>query len=191
MCEIERFDAIDPTLRDRIISELGTAISRVHKRCDWIRPLPTQAIERADETADSRWRDRGTIFAFELLRDRANERMAPLTIDQARVLHRRLGVDLTGVVPAAGEDREILAAPCFVGQPIKAIRRGDGWTGALRISIGAPMVSTIAEGTEQGTSFDAGIRAITRNLERVHRKMELILQDSNVLPTDGEMRTRS
>ncbi len=52
-------------------------------------------------------------------------------------------------------------------------------------------VSTIAEEMEQGTSFDAGIRAITRNLERVHRKMELILQDSDVLPTEAELRTRS
>jgi hypothetical protein len=84
--------------------------------------------------------------AFELLRDRGIEPMAPLTIDRAKLLHRRLGEDLAGIVPSSGEDRAILATPCFLGQPIKAARHGDGWTGALRIAISAPMVSDDCRG---------------------------------------------
>ena len=48
------------------------------------------------------------------------------------------------------------------------------------------MVSAIAEGMGQGASFEAGIRAITRKLERVHRNMVLILRNSDVLQIEGE-----
>jgi hypothetical protein len=112
----------------------------------------------------------------------------PFTIEQhgralsatgCRVLYQALAQDLGEVIAGSKFDRAVLARRCLVGQPVRIERQKTGPTAALRLCVGAPLVT-------ESWSSDAVVAArnLHRELDRIAEsvaKIELLLANTDVM----------
>jgi hypothetical protein len=110
-----------------------------------------------------------TIFPFTLHRHRG-----PLSTDHCRVVYRALAQDLREVIGGSEADRAIAAQRCLIGQPVRLEMRDAEPTAALRLCVGARLVTE---------TWSPDARAAQQNLQReldriasVVAKIELLLE---------------
>ena len=110
-----------------------------------------------------------TIFPFTLHRHRG-----PLSADHCRVVYRALAQDLREVIGGSEADRAIAAQRCLIGQPVRLEMRDAEPTAALRLCVGARLVTE---------TWSPDARAAQQNLQReldriasVVAKIELLLE---------------
>ena len=110
-----------------------------------------------------------TIFPFTINRDRS-----PLSPDRCRVVYRALAQDLREVIGGSEADQAITARHCLVGQPVRIEMRDEEPTAALRLCVGARLVTE---------TWSPDARAAQQNLQReldriadVVAKIELLLE---------------
>jgi hypothetical protein len=186
-----RFDSVASALRLRILERLGIAVEENFRLFPWAIPLRGTPPRRAGAPISEVWAERRSIFTFLIAAERRHGAGRVLDFEEARRVHRWLGEDLTPVLARAA-DPAMLAKPCFLGHPVKARRTGDSWGGALRIAIGAPLVSDIA-GTGAGAEdFERRLDAAVADIDLVFRKLDLILRNYDTLAASGRLeRARS
>jgi hypothetical protein len=178
--EMARFDAVAPALRLRILERLGIAVEENFRHFHWAMPLRGTPPRRTDSPTGEAWAERRSIFSFLIAADSRHGAGRVLDFEEARRVHRWLGEDLTPVLTRA-TDPAILAKPCFLGHPVKARRTGDSWGGALRIAIGAPLVSDIAGTGAPVEDFERRLDAAVADIDLVFRKLDLILRNYDTL----------
>ena len=110
-----------------------------------------------------------TIFPFTLHRLRG-----PLSTDHCRVVYRALAQDLREVIGGSEADRALAAQRCLIGQPVRLEMRDAEPTAALRLCVGARLVTE---------TWSPDARAAQQNLQReldriasVVAKIELLLE---------------
>jgi hypothetical protein len=110
-----------------------------------------------------------TIFPFTLHRHRG-----PLSTDHCRVVYRALAQDLCEVIGDSEADRAIAAQRCLIGQPVRLEMRDAEPTAALRLCVGARLVTE---------TWSPDARAAQQNLQceldriaSVVAKIELLLE---------------
>ena len=109
-----------------------------------------------------------TIFPFTLHREGE-----ALSATECRIVHRSLARDLSKIVAGSAADRELAGRLCLVGQPVRIERRGAQPTAALRLCLGARLVT-------EAWSPDAAVarQNLQRELDRIANvvaKIELVL----------------
>jgi hypothetical protein len=110
-----------------------------------------------------------TIFPFTLHRHRG-----PLSTDHCRVVYRALAQDLCEMIGDSEADRAIAAQRCLIGQPVRLEMRDAEPTAALRLCVGARLVTE---------TWSPDARAAQQNLQceldriaSVVAKIELLLE---------------
>jgi len=110
-----------------------------------------------------------TIFPFTLHRHRG-----PLSADHCRVVYRALAQDLREAIGGSEADRAIAAQRCLIGQPVRLELRDAEPTAALRLCVGARLVTE---------TWSPDARAAQQNLQReldriasIVAKIELLLE---------------
>lgn len=93
-----------------------------------------------------------------------------LAIDDARNVYEMLYSDISDRF-ADPWDRMIAAETCHVGQPVRCLRRADGyWAATLRLSLSAPQISEVG-----GLDDEALLRRFRTDLDWICAKIRLIL----------------
>jgi hypothetical protein len=110
-----------------------------------------------------------TIFPFTV-----NRLRGPLSTHHCRVVYRALAQDLREVIGGSEADRAIAARRCLIGQPVRLEMRDGEPTAALRLCVGARLVTE---------TWSPDARAAQQNLQReldriasVVAKIELLLE---------------
>jgi hypothetical protein len=163
--EIRAYYDVPDEFRALALRELRIGIESLVALSPSLRPLatPAKACVAEDEEFCS-----ATIFPFTLQHDGST-----LSATECRIVHRALARDLADVVAGSAADRELATRPCLVGQPVRIERRGEQPTAALRLCLGARLVT-------EAWSPDAGVvrKNLQRELDRIASvvaKIELVL----------------
>ena len=109
-----------------------------------------------------------TIFPFTLHRHRG-----PLSADHCRVVYRALAQDLREVIGGSEADRAIAAQRCLIGQPVRLEMRDAEPTAALRLCVGARLVTE---------TWSPDARAAQQNLQRELDRIASVVAKIELLP---------
>ena len=134
--------------------------------------LHTPVFDRTDLGMPDRWSDLPTILAF-TIEDPATG--APLDLQALKQVHRLLMKDLSDRICAAGRshNRDVMARPCHLGQPVQVNGGNAGNRAVLRLCISA---RTIAEAMGEGRC-DERIGAIVEHAGIALQKLRLIVDN--------------
>lgn len=168
--EIKAYYDVPDEYRALALRELRIGMESLIALSPSLRPLPACAKSHAAE--DEEFSD-ATIFPFTLHRGGD-----ALSATDCRIVHRALARDLGDIVAGSEADRELAARRCLVGQPVRIKRHGEPCTAALRLCLGARLVT-------ETWSSDPGVAQ--QNLQReldhiatVVAKIELLLARAGV-----------
>ena len=152
--ELQTLQAVPRALRARITAELVAAIAAT-----------LESAPQLDPTADP-CSPPQTIFPFRILR--AHE---PLALEPARQVWRWLREDLADRLPrtATPAERRLAGFVCHLGQPV-----GIGAAGALRLCLGAHLISQVAFDPALGRTLEHRLRRQIGNARTVLDKTALI-----------------
>jgi hypothetical protein len=165
LSEMAAYYAVPAAFRAQAVKELGRGID------DLIMLSPSlQAVRRPPRTpaAEDEEFCEATIFPFTV---RVPD--ALLGAEKCRALYRALNRDMSKLIVTSAADSEVAAGRCLVGQPVRLERAGAKPIAALRLCIGARLIT-------EGWSLDAGVarRNLEYTLDRVAgvvAKIELLL----------------
>jgi hypothetical protein len=105
----------------------------------------------------ARWDRLPNIFTFFLLkRNHKGNTSSPLTYEEARQAYRWLNMDIAPYLPSnvKAPQRRLAAKRCHIAQPVRINRKNGQWLAALRMAVGARLVS--------GVYFDSALGATPR-----------------------------
>jgi hypothetical protein len=165
--EIRALAALPEAWRHEIMAELGAAIRTALDSSAYLARIE---VERQNPDWPA------TIFPCRVLRRGADGALAPMDVEAARQVWRWLRRDLADRLPseAPALARRLAGMACHVGQPI-AIGSADGKAlGALRICIGAHLISQVAFDPDLGTTVAARLRRQIGRARLIVDKIELI-----------------
>lgn len=193
--EMRAFYAVPESDRTRIVAEFGAALRHEIEDCPVTTaiPLPDDTPETACEA--KAWDSLVTIRSFTVARDPADPAAGTMGYDELRKVYRWLNNDLSAWLPesADAEDRAVAAKRCHIGQPVLLARHGENGAGpaALRLSIGAHLVSCAAFEAALGNSIEERLRTKIGHIRQIFRKIELIARRfDSLLPHDGNFAPR-
>jgi hypothetical protein len=168
LAEMRSFHNASPEIRDEVLRVLASGLRRIVEESPWVSLVesPYTAIPEPDLRGLD---DLPTIFTFLALAADGQ----PITMEQAKVVHRLLSRDLSGLVPL---DEPVLRRTFQLGQPVKIRRRGDEWLGGLRLAVGAPTVSEIVFDHTRGRVWTERIERTLADSTDALRKLGLILE---------------
>jgi hypothetical protein len=175
--EIERFLAVAPLERRRILARFGEAIVAALDSSRWLELLPVPPLDRDGFAEPDSWDGLRTIFAF-TIRDPAQPERK-LDLESMRQIYRDLNRDVADRLPSnAGDPERALAAQaCHIGQPVRLGRDAAGRTiAALRIAGGARLVSGVAFDDALGRDPAARLAREIADALTVLAKIELLLR---------------
>jgi hypothetical protein len=158
LAEIGRYYAVPGVFRAKAMAELAAGIDSMIALSPTLRAVPT-AFDKAG--VDDEEFAHTTIFPFTLLRDGK-----PASIADTSAVHRALARDMNDDISGSAADREIAAQRCLVGQPVRLERPDHAPQAALRLCVGARLV------TEAWSADEAQAR---RNLQQVLDRIAHVL----------------
>lgn len=178
--EMQAFFCIEEPKRIAIIEQFGqAAIEQIHRNPDLELVLYPERCEASTNSSANRWDKLQTIFTFYVYMSAVNgQKRALLTYKQARLAYKWLNLDLTLLIPdVIKEDENLLASKsCHIGQPVR-VRKEDGdWIGALRIAVGARLVSGVTFDTHLAESVEQRLAAEVNDAVAVFDKLSLIIR---------------
>ena len=159
--EAELFSGLAPGVSIRLTRDFMATVRVALESYPELRVVDGEAIDHSAICAVDSWKGLRSIVPF--VPTRLSEAgQTALTFDQARLLHRCLGLDMSHRF-ARLDERRLAARPCHLGQPVKL-----GSFGALRIcASGRTLVAMAAAG---------GTAELARELEVVLAKTRLLLR---------------
>jgi hypothetical protein len=164
--EMRAYYRVPDAFRARALRELRAGIESLVRLSPSLRLIVP--AERVWESEDEEFAH-ATIFPFTIERDRD-----PLSADDCRLVYHALARDLRHVIAGSEAEGDVAARRCLIGQPVLIKRCGGEPIAALRICVGARLVT-------ETWSPDAGIaqRNLQRELDRIAAvvaKIELLLE---------------
>jgi hypothetical protein len=176
--EIKAFQAVSEKHKYMIFALFGESIREaINSNADLeLVPTPTTGRWKLLEGMDWDWLP--TIFTFLLFRNGQQGRRKPCTLNEAIKVYHLLNSDIANLIPpdTPREESRLAARRYHIGQPVKINRIGDDWSGALRISVGARLVSGVRFDPELGRHFSERLsREITDACEALD-KISVILK---------------
>ena len=165
LAEMTAYYAVPAAFRSHAVAELGRGIDDLIMLSPSLRALPRLAMTPAAEDEEFA---APTIFPFTV-----RGPCGPIGAEKCRTLYRALNRDMSRLIVTSAADSEVAARCCLVGQPVRLERAGASPIAALRLCIGARLIT-------EAWSPEAAIAR--RNLEHaldriagVVAKIELLL----------------
>jgi hypothetical protein len=176
LAEIQAFMAVALADRAAILAGFGQTVAQEIAATSALRRLPAPPITRG--AADEDWERCPSIFTFSLAAPHEPQRL--LTPVEARAVYLWLNADISAALPELSEaERRIAARICHIGQPVKLPLPDGGFTGVLRVSAGARLLS--GEPSHGALSQETRIAQEFADLRMVFAKIRLILSHFPVL----------
>jgi hypothetical protein len=174
--EIGSYYAVPAAFRAKALGELEAGIESMIALTASLGAIASGA---GSAGADDEEFAHATIFPFMLKRNGEQESIA-----DHRAIHRALARDMSDEIKGGAADRRVAAQPCLVGQPVR-LERPDGMLAcALRLCLGARLV-TEAWSADQAQA-ERNLQHILDRIAHVLVKIELLLDR-----TDGLVQARA
>ena len=164
--EIKAYYQVPDAFRTLALRQLEAGIESLIMLSPSLHLVGSGAKDRGSEDEEFA---HATIFPFTI-----NGHRGPLSPDRCRVVYRALAQDLREVIGGSEADQVITARHCLVGQPVRIEMRDEEPTAALRLCVGARLVTE---------TWSPDARAARQNLQReldriadVVAKIELLLE---------------
>lgn len=166
--EMAAYHAVPATFRARAVKELGRSIRDMIMLSPALEAVPGAGRMPA---ADDEEFSEATIFPFTVRGPRG-----PIGAEAGRALYRALNRDVSGLITTSSADAELAARRYLIGQPVRLERSGAKPAAALRLCIGARLITE---------SWSPDAACARRNLEHtidriadVVAKIELLLAEA-------------
>jgi hypothetical protein len=140
--------------RYRTIQSFGRAVMDMIDQNPDLELIALPRHSAPEDTENVRWDHLQNIFTFFLLkRNHKGSQPSPLTYEDARLAYHWLNMDIARFLPpnAKAPERNLAAKRCHIAQPVRISRKNGQWLAALRMAVGARLVS--------GVYFDPGLGA--------------------------------
>jgi hypothetical protein len=149
--EINAFQAVSEKHKYLILALFGESIREAIYNNPDLELLQIPSTYRWKLPDGMEWDWLPTIFTFLIYRGGRHGSRKPCSFEEARMIYQWLNNDISNLIPqeAPEEDIKLAAKRYHIGQPVKINETKGEWTGALRISCGARLVS--------GVRFDPGL----------------------------------
>jgi hypothetical protein len=163
--------------RYRAIQSFGGAVlDKIEKNPDLelIEPPWRNAPEDTDM---ARWDHLPNIFTFFLLKkNHEGKPSSPLTYEEARRAYRWLNMDIARYLPASANahQRRLAAKRCHIAQPVRIRKKNGQWLAALRMAVGARLVSGVFFDHALGATPQERLATEIRDAGIVLEKLSLI-----------------
>ncbi|MEZ2148192.1 hypothetical protein AAE026_38885 [Bradyrhizobium sp. DN5] len=135
LAEIGSYYAVPGAFRARALVELAAGIESMIALSPSLRPVPA-GIGKVG--VDDEEFAQTTIFPFLLLRDGK-----PISIAETGAVHQALARDMNEEIGGSTADRQVAAQRRLVGQPVRLERQDEAPLAALRLCVGARLVTEI------------------------------------------------
>jgi hypothetical protein len=185
--EIKAFQAVSEKHKYMVFALFGESIREAINSNPDLELVPTPTTERWKLLEGMDWDWLPTIFTFLLFRNGHQGRRKPCTLEEAKKVYHLLNSDISNLIPrdTPEEESRLAARRYHIGQPVKINRVGDDWSGALRISAGARLVSGVRFDPELGRHFSQRLsREITEACEALD-KISVILKYFSHIENSG------
>jgi hypothetical protein len=163
--EMTAYYAVPAAFRTQAVKALGRGIEDLIMLSPSLQAVPRPArtpVEEDEEFSDA------TIFPFTVRGPHG-----PIGAEKCRALYRALNRDMSKLVVTSAADSELAARSCLIGQPVKLERAGARPVAALRLCIGARLITDAWSGDAA-----AARRNLEHTLDRIAGvvgKIELLL----------------
>jgi hypothetical protein len=163
--EMTAYYAVPAAFRTEAVKVLGRGIEDLIMLSPSLRAVPRPArtpVEEDEEFSDA------TIFPFTV-----RGPQGPIGAEKCRALYRALNRNMSKLVVTSAADSELAARSCLIGQPVKLERAGARPAAALRLCIGARLITDAWSGDAA-----AARRNLEHTLDRIAGvvgKIELLL----------------
>ncbi len=172
--EMAAFYAVPPEQRRQTVAAFDAALRAA------IASLPELELFSAParpRIPDGGWDSLPSIFTF-LLRRPSGPADVGKVIDyeDGRRVYQWLNCDVSACLPAdaPAEDLRLAGQCCHTPQPVKVMRRADGWIAGMRIAAGARLVSGVHLDPSLGATPESRLQSELRDMETVLRKAAMI-----------------
>jgi hypothetical protein len=156
--------------RYRTIQTFGCAMQEMIDRNPDLELIGPSNPKRPEDTDKTQWDHLPNIFTFFLLkRNHRDNTASPLTYEEARLAYRWLNMDIARYLPshAKAPGHRLAAKRCHIAQPVRISKKKGRWLGALRMAVGARLVS--------GVNFDPALGATP------HERLTAEIRDAGVV----------
>ena len=164
LAEMSAYYAVPAAFRSRAVRELGQGIEDLITLSPQLKAVPRLPLTPA---ADDEEFSHPTIFPFTV-----HAPHGAIGAEKCRALYRALSRDMSRLIQTSAADAEIAARCCLVGQPVRLERAGAKPIAALRVCIGARLI------TDAWTGEPAAAR---RNLEHTLDRIATIVAKIELL----------
>lgn len=182
--ELKAFFSVAAQDRRAIFHAFAVGMSRQFDAVPEVEPLPCEIYVRQYHHDDDDWDHVPTIFSFYVRRRGSGDSVETyLDYEQAGKVYHWLNADISARLPAAATtpERDLARHCCHIGQPVR-INTGEGeCRGALRIAVGARLVSRVAYDPALGASREARISQQITSARGILDKVALICRYWNEL----------
>lgn len=172
LAEIGSYYAVPGAFRTNALAELAAGIDSMIALSPSLRAIPV-AVDKAD-VDDEEFAQR-TIFPFTLLRNGK-----PASIADTSAVHRALARDMNDGIDGSAADRQVAAQRCLVGQPVRLERPDCAPQAALRLCVGARLVT--GAWSAGGAQAQVSVQHILDRIAQVLVKIELLLDRTAAQP---------
>jgi hypothetical protein len=195
--EMEAFFAVPPGHRYETVRHFLEGVVGAIENSACLEFLTAPALERFAGNEEECWDRVQTIYSFFLRRPAPATGEEPfLSHEEALRVYKLLNADIASLLPATATSGElgIAAIRCHVGQPVKIYQHAGIWYSALRLAVGARLVSGVEFDPLLGETMENRLQSELDGALTIVSKLGVILRfwselsgrRKDILPTQRE-----
>lgn len=182
--EMEAFFTVPATDRRTVFSGFANGMQQLIRGHAGVEPVEAPVYDRDYEHGDDDWDSVATIFSFLVsgVGACATEDHY-LTYEEAKKVYHWLNTDLSDSLPPGSTDSDTALAShcCHIGQPVSVKGPRGAWLGALRIAVGARLISRVAFDPALGATAAERLAEQLRAAGEILDKISLIRRNWSTL----------
>jgi hypothetical protein len=194
--EIKAFYAVPPATQfDTVRRFLATLIEAIRENPD-LKLVTAPALERLQGESEAQWDQIQTILSFLVRRrDCSSGSSVFLSFEEAQLAYRWLNMDISAFLPntAREEEKQVAGVRCHIGQPVRIFMQDNTWYAALRIAVGARLISGVEFDPTLGDSRGERLATELHGALTILKKLSIISRhwDYFIAAGVGRMKLRA
>jgi hypothetical protein len=175
--EMKAFQSTPQSERFQTVQKFGNAVLDMITNNPDLELVAAPLHQPMEDVQRLQWDQLPSIFTFFVLKkNRYNDQVVPLTYEEARRAYRMLNMDISKFLPqqATERERKLAAKQCHIAQPVRIRRQRGQWLAALRMAVGARLVSGVHFDPCLGPTPEERLATEIRDAGTVLEKLSII-----------------
>jgi hypothetical protein len=143
---MEAFFAVPPAHQFNTVRHFLKIVVCEIEKVPYLKLITAPALERLMGHEEERWDQVQTIYSFFVRRPNPTSVEEPyLNYQESSRVYKWLNADIAELLPAgaSSEEERLASIRCHIGQPVRIYERAGTWYAALRLAVGARLVSGV------------------------------------------------